>query len=122
MTLAAVADELSRRLVTIFERTPQGTRPVFGGTSRFQTDPHWRDNILFYEYFHGDIGAGIGASHQTGWSGLVAVLIECTAEAPVLPASPSLVPRQHEPLGLRPRDSAPRQGREAAGRVAAVPE
>jgi Mannosylglycerate hydrolase MGH1-like glycoside hydrolase domain len=107
MTLDAVADELSRRLVKIFERTPQGTRPVFGGSTRFQTDPHWRDNILFYEYFHGDIGAGVGASHQTGWSGLVAVLMESHAAAPVLAAAaPNTVP-EHEPLGFRPRDASP---------------
>ena len=76
MTLAEVADELARRLVSIFERGADGKRPVFGGTDVMQNDPAWRDNILFYEYFHGDIGAGIGASHQTGWTGLAAVLIE----------------------------------------------
>jgi hypothetical protein len=92
--------------VRIFERTPQGTRPVFGGNTRFQTDPHWRDNILFYEYFHGDIGAGIGASHQTGWSGLVAVLMESHASAPMLAsAAPHTVP-EHAPLGFRPRDAS----------------
>ena len=57
-------------------RDASGRRPVFGGTGKFQTDPHWRDHIPFHEYFHGDNGAGIGASHQTGWSGLVATLIE----------------------------------------------
>ena len=71
-----VADEISRRLVAIFETQPDGTRPLYGGTEKFQRDPHWRENLLFYEYFHGDNGAGIGASHQTGWTGLVAVLIE----------------------------------------------
>jgi hypothetical protein len=76
MTLDQVADELSQRLVSIFERGPDGRRPVFGGTELMQSDPAWSDNVLFYEYFHGDIGAGIGASHQTGWTGLVAVLIE----------------------------------------------
>ncbi|OJF92969.1 glucosidase [Pararhizobium antarcticum] len=76
MTLSGVADELSRRLVSIFERDKQGRRPVFGGTEKMQSDPAWKDNVLFYEYFHGDIGAGIGASHQTGWTGLVGVLIE----------------------------------------------
>ena len=54
----------------------QGKRPVYGGTEKFQTDPHFRDHILFYEYFHGDNGAGLGASHQTGWTGLIAKLIE----------------------------------------------
>jgi hypothetical protein len=76
MDLAGVADELSRRLVAIFESDDQGRRPVFGGTEKMQSDPAWKDNVLFYEYFHGDLGEGIGASHQTGWTGLVAVLIE----------------------------------------------
>ena len=60
----------------IFLREEQGRRPVYGGTAKFQDDPHWRDYILFYEYFHGDNGAGLGASHQTGWSGLVAKFIQ----------------------------------------------
>lgn len=76
MTLDEVADEISRRLVSIFEPGPDGRRPLYGGTERFQSDPLWRENILFYEYFHGDNGAGIGASHQTGWTGLVSILIE----------------------------------------------
>jgi hypothetical protein len=76
ITLDAAARELSRRLTSIFLRDAQGERPVFGGTPKFQTDPHWRDYILFYEYFHGDNGAGIGASHQTGWTALVAKLIQ----------------------------------------------
>ncbi|HYL99602.1 MAG TPA: glucosidase, partial [Blastocatellia bacterium] len=76
MTLWEVAAELSRRLVGIFLRNEEGRRPVFGGTEKFQTDPHWRDLISFYEYFHGDNGAGIGASHQTGWTALVAKLIQ----------------------------------------------
>ena len=80
---------------------------MFGGNPRFQNDPHWRDNILFYEYFHGDIGAGVGASHQTGWSGLVAVLMESHAAAPVLAASPPTAAPEHEPLGYRPRDPSP---------------
>jgi hypothetical protein len=75
-TLREVADELSQRLIRIFLRDPNGCRPVFGEQRKFQTDPHWRDHILFYEYFHGDIGAGIGASHQTGWTGTVAKLIQ----------------------------------------------
>jgi hypothetical protein len=75
MTLFEVAKELSRRLVSTFLRDAKGHRPVFGGTSKFQDDPYWHDCILFYEYFHGDNGAGIGASHQTGWTGIVAVLI-----------------------------------------------
>ncbi len=76
LTLDEVADEIARRLIAIFERRPDGTRPLYGGTERFQSDPAWRDHLLFYEYFHGDNGAGIGASHQTGWTGLVSVLIE----------------------------------------------
>jgi hypothetical protein len=72
MTLYQVAEELSRRLSTIFLRNDEGQRPVYGGTTKFQDDPHWRDLILFYEYFHGDNGAGLGASHQTGWTGIIA--------------------------------------------------
>jgi hypothetical protein len=76
MNLFEVAQELSRRLVSTFLNDASGRRPVFGGTSKFQDDPNWHDCILFYEYFHGDNGAGIGASHQTGWTGIVAKLIE----------------------------------------------
>ena len=65
-----------RRLISIFVRDANGRRPVYGGTEKFQDDPHWRDFVLFYEYFHGDNGAGLGASHQTGWTGLVARLIQ----------------------------------------------
>ncbi|MGQ0811105.1 MAG: MGH1-like glycoside hydrolase domain-containing protein, partial [Nitrospiraceae bacterium] len=80
LTLAEVAVELSRRLSHIFLRGPDGRRPVFGGAERFQHDPHWRDLVPFYEYFHGDNGAGIGASHQTGWTGLVAKLLQQSGE------------------------------------------
>jgi hypothetical protein len=76
VTLWEVAAEISRRLSRIFLRDDDGRRPVHGGTEKFQTDPHWRDLLLFYEYFHGDNGAGIGASHQTGWTGLVAKLLQ----------------------------------------------
>jgi hypothetical protein len=75
MTLFEVAKELVRRLAATSLRDASGRRPVYGGTATFQNDPHWRDLILFYEYFHGDNGAGLGASHQTGWTGLVAPLI-----------------------------------------------
>jgi hypothetical protein len=75
LTLTQVADELARRLTAIFLRRDDGTRPVFGGYTLLQEDPAWRDNLLFHEYFHGDTGAGLGASHQTGWTGLVADLI-----------------------------------------------
>ena len=76
MNLFEVSREISGRLVSTFTRDAHGRRPVYGGTERFQTDPHWRDYILFFEYFHGDNGAGLGASHQTGWTGAVASLIE----------------------------------------------
>ena len=76
VTLYEVAEELSRRLVTTFTRDEDGRRPVFGASGLFQEDPTWGDNILFYEYFHGDNGAGIGASHQTGWTGVVARLAQ----------------------------------------------
>jgi len=76
MTLWEVAEELSRRLARSFLRGPDGRRPVYGGSEKFQQDPHWRDHILFYEFFHGDNGAGIGASHQTGWTGLIAKLLQ----------------------------------------------
>jgi hypothetical protein len=76
MTLWEVASELSQRLIQIFEKDAMGQRPLYGGSNLFQHDPHWQDSILFYEYFHGDNGAGIGASHQTGWTGLVAKLIQ----------------------------------------------
>jgi hypothetical protein len=74
MNLYQVAQEISRRLERIFELDENGRRPVFGGTEKFQNDPHWRNYIGFYEYFHGDNGAGLGASHQTGWTGLVSLL------------------------------------------------
>ena len=76
MSLAEVADEITRRLVRVFQRDSNGRRPVYGGLEKFQTDPHWRDLVLFHEYFHGDNGAGLGASHQTGWTALVAKMIE----------------------------------------------
>jgi hypothetical protein len=76
MNLFEVAHEISNRLERIFLRDKSGRRPVYGGTEKFQTDPQWKDYILFYEYFHGDNGAGLGASHQTGWTGVVAKLIE----------------------------------------------
>jgi Glycosyl hydrolase family 63 C-terminal domain len=80
MTLWEVSEELSHRLSRIFLRDEDGRRPVHGGTEKFQHDPHWRDLVLFYEYFHGDNGAGIGASHQTGWTGLVAKLLQQCGE------------------------------------------
>jgi hypothetical protein len=76
VTLFEAAQEISRRLCSIFLRDAGGRRPVYGATEKFQSDPHWRDLVLFFEYFHGDTGAGIGASHQTGWTGLVARLMD----------------------------------------------
>jgi hypothetical protein len=72
LNLYQVAEEIARRLASIFLRDGKGRRPVYGGTAKFQDDPHWRDLITFYEYFHGDNGAGLGASHQTGWTGVIA--------------------------------------------------
>jgi hypothetical protein len=76
MNLFEVAQEIARRLAGIFVAGPDGRRPVFGDAPKFRDDPHWRNHLLFYEYFHGDNGAGIGASHQTGWTGGIASLIE----------------------------------------------
>jgi hypothetical protein len=79
LTLYEVAREIVGRLSNTFLRDEHGRRPVYGGTRKFQDDPHWRDLILFYEYFHGDNGAGLGASHQTGWTGLMAPLLDIFA-------------------------------------------
>jgi hypothetical protein len=79
MTLYQVAEEIARRLGSIFLRDDQGRRPVYGGSETFQKDPHWRDYLLFYEYFHGDNGAGLGASHQTGWTGIIARIMHLFA-------------------------------------------
>jgi hypothetical protein len=76
MNLFEVSKEIATRIAKIFLRDENGQRPVYGGTTKFQTDPNWKDNILFYEYFHGDNGAGLGASHQTGWTGLIATLLK----------------------------------------------
>jgi hypothetical protein len=81
MTLYEVAKEVARRLAAIFVRDETGKRPVYGGSKKFQEDPHWKDYILFYEYFHGDNGAGLGASHQTGWTGLIARSLDLFARS-----------------------------------------
>jgi hypothetical protein len=81
MTLWDVAKELSKRMTSIFLQDEDGRRPVFGNSDKFQTDPHWRDLILFHEYFHGDSGAGVGASHQTGWTGVVTKLLQQSGES-----------------------------------------
>jgi hypothetical protein len=98
MNLFEVAREISDRLTRIFLRD-SGRRPVFGGTEKFQTDPQWKDYILFNEYFHGDNGAGLGASHQTGWTGLIAKLIEIFGRVDpqqlLDPAKPDFKKREH---------------------------
>ncbi len=76
ITLREMAEAIANRMIRLFGRNEEGRRPIYGGTTRFQEDPHWRDYLLFHEYFHGDNGAGLGASHQTGWTGLVANLID----------------------------------------------
>jgi len=80
MNLWEVSQELSRRMSRIFLRDENGKRPVYGENGKFQDDPHFRDHVLFYEYFHGDDGSGVGASHQTGWTGLVAKLLQQSGE------------------------------------------
>lgn len=93
MNLDQVADEISRRLVSTFQRDNQGRRAVFGANEKFQSDQHWRDYVPFYEYFHGDTGAGVGASHQTGWTALVTKMIyelaskQKAGDGPTLPAA-----------------------------------
>jgi len=81
MNLYQVAEDIGKRLTNMFLKNDQGKRPVYGGTSKFQEDPNWSDNILFYEYFHGDNGAGIGASHQTGWTGVIARIMHLFASS-----------------------------------------
>jgi hypothetical protein len=103
MTLYQVAEELSQRLASIFVRDNNGRRPIYGGTRKFQEDPHWRDLVLFYEYFHGENGAGLGASHQTGWTGIVARLIHLfasTSSAQVLELGKAAIHTELE----RPQD------------------
>jgi hypothetical protein len=108
MNLFGVAKELADRLASIFLRDIHGHRPVFGGAKKFQTDPHWRDYLLFYEYFHGDNGAGLGASHQTGWTGIVARLIQMfgavTPERALEDDAVSAL-RCQPPFAEKPRDS-----------------
>ena len=81
MTLYEVAEELGRRLTAVFVKDEQAHRPVHGTSRKFQEDPYWRDYPLFYEYFHGDTGAGVGASHQTGWSGAIARIMHTFASS-----------------------------------------
>jgi hypothetical protein len=101
MTLYQVAEEISQRLTNIFLRAKDGGRPVYGATRKFQDDPHWRDLLLFYEYFHGDNGAGLGASHQTGWTGIVARgmhLFATSTAAEVLELGKSAAVMETEPV------------------------
>jgi len=81
LTLSEVAAEISRRLTRIFLRDEQGHRPVYCGMPKFRIDPNWSDLILFYEYFHGDTGQGLGASHQTGWTALVTKLLQQSGDS-----------------------------------------
>jgi hypothetical protein len=100
MTLFEVAKEIATRLSRIFLSNENGGRPLYGGTKKFQEDPHWRDYILFYEYFHGENGTGLGASHQTGWTGIVARLMDIFA----LVRPEDLLARPKEILAKRTRD------------------
>ena len=81
MNLAEVAQELSRRMTRIFLQDESGARPAHGGNTLYRDDPHWKHLVLFHEYFHGDNGSGVGASHQTGWTGIVAKLIAQSGES-----------------------------------------
>jgi hypothetical protein len=99
-----VASDLSARLIKLFTRDVQGRRPAHGRYQKFHSDPHWKDLILFYEYFDGDTGAGLGASHQTGWTALVAKLIQQHAEYTLQNRTHEVVPglrarRAHDPAG-----------------------
>jgi hypothetical protein len=98
MTLFQVGEELARRMTSIFVRDSSGKRPVYGGTTKFQTDPHWKDYILFYEYFHGDNGAGLGASHQTGWTGTIARTLDLVGR---LDAATALNMSKSKLVGMR---------------------
>jgi hypothetical protein len=109
MNLFEVAREVANRLTGIFLRDQSGHRPVFGGAQKFQSDPYWRDHLLFYEYFHGDNGTGIGASHQTGWTGLLARIPRCRSSrrAPARPrpagCGPTSAMSGHSPARGRQR-------------------
>ena len=118
LTLWEVAGEISQRMSRIFLRGEDGRRPVHGGAEKFQNDPHWRDLILFYEYFHGDNGAGIGASHQTGWTSLVAKLLQQEAVKTHLPKQSQRRRNNHESdrgISWKTQQRAPRRPAEAGG-------
>ena len=101
LTLNEIADALSQRLITIFRRDRRGRRAVFGGQEYFQNDEHWRDYVPFHEYFHGDNGAGVGASHQTCWTGLIAKLIQQQGERPSRVGVERAPHQRHETSGQR---------------------
>jgi hypothetical protein len=102
VSLEVIIDDLMDRLISIFLVGPDGRRPCFGGVERMQRDPAWKENILFYEYFHGDNGAGLGASHQTGWTGIVADMIRRRHGA-----TPSLGEMLRDALPKRPSPTPP---------------
>jgi hypothetical protein len=101
MSLWDVGVELERRLTGIFRRGADGRRPVFGATEKFQTDPHWRDLVPFHEYFNGDTGSGVGASHQTGWTALVAKLLQQLGEPGEAPKGSRVEPGERQPRAGR---------------------
>ncbi len=125
LSLYEVAEEIARRLVRIFVRDREGRRPVHGGAERFQSDPHWRDHLLFYEYFHGDDGSGIGASHQTGWTGSVAVLLaifeSLTAEELLEGGTERIVEAIAEPATQDEAEQPAGNGQTAQGDLAVEP-
>ncbi len=104
MTLFEVAKEIARRLSNIFLRDTNGNRPVYGGSKKFQEDPYWKDYILFYEYFHGDNGAGLGASHQTGWTGTIARVLDLFARIDALDAKDALRVSKHDVMARMTRE------------------
>jgi hypothetical protein len=119
MTLFEVAKEIGDRLVGTFLPGADGTRPVYGETDVFQHDEHWKDLVLFYEYFHGDNGAGLGASHQTGWTGVVARLIQLFAHldaSAVLAEGGRPLARPYRRIGDQPLADAA-EARSARGAV-----
>ena len=122
MNLFEVTMEIVRRLTRIFLRDENGRRPVYGGSEKFQSDPHWRDHVLFYEYFHGDNGAGLGASHQTGWTGVVAKLIQALnvadAEEVLKGATRPLMSVYVRPDYNVPRSGAEKKKSRKSGKVA----
>ena len=90
MHLGAVADAIATRLISVLAKDGQGHRPALGANDLFQNDPHWQGLLPFHEYFHGDTGAGLGAAHQTGWTGLIAVLIQELGETDIIPQPTSV--------------------------------